>query len=31
VAAAKSDPQALLRAKVKYTIVGGQIVYEGGQ
>jgi hypothetical protein len=31
VAVAKTDPQALLRAKVKYTIVGGQIVYEGGK
>jgi predicted amidohydrolase YtcJ len=28
VDAAKSDPQKLLRAKVRYTIVGGKIVYE---
>ena len=28
VDAARSDPQALLRAKVRYTIVGGRIVYE---
>ena len=28
VAVAKSDPQALLRAKVHYTIVGGRVVYE---
>jgi predicted amidohydrolase YtcJ len=28
VEAARSDPQALLRAKVRYTIVGGRIVYE---
>jgi predicted amidohydrolase YtcJ len=28
VEAAKSDPQALLRARVLYTIVGGQIVYD---
>jgi predicted amidohydrolase YtcJ len=28
VAAGKSDPKALLRARVLYTIVGGRIVYE---
>jgi predicted amidohydrolase YtcJ len=28
VEAAKSDPQALLRAKVRYTIAGGRIVYD---
>jgi predicted amidohydrolase YtcJ len=31
VDAARSDPQALLRAKVRYTIVGGRIVYESGR
>ena len=28
VEAGKSDPAALLRAKVRYTIVGGQVVYD---
>jgi len=31
VAAGKSDPQALLRARVRYTIVGGKVVYEEAQ
>jgi predicted amidohydrolase YtcJ len=31
VEAARSDPQALLRAKVRYTIVGGHVVYESGR
>lgn len=30
VEAGKTDPQALLRAKVRYTIVGGKVVYEAG-
>ena len=30
VEAAKSDPQALLRAKVRYTMAGGRFVYEAG-
>lgn len=28
VAAARTDPQALPRAKVRYTIVGGKVRYE---
>ena len=31
VEAARSDPRALLRAKVRYTIVGGRVVYEAGR
>ena len=30
VEAARTDPQALLRAKVRYTIVGGKVLYEAG-
>ncbi|HEY5906399.1 MAG TPA: amidohydrolase, partial [Vicinamibacteria bacterium] len=30
VEAAKTDPQALLRAKVRYTIAGGRVVFEAG-
>jgi len=28
VEAAKTSPQALLRAKVRYTIIGGRILYD---
>jgi predicted amidohydrolase YtcJ len=31
VDAGRSDPRALLRARVRYTIVGGRIVYEAGR
>jgi len=31
VEAARSDPQSLLRAKVRYTVVGGRIVFEAGR
>jgi predicted amidohydrolase YtcJ len=31
VAVGSSDPPALLRARVRYTVVGGKVVYEGGR
>ncbi len=30
VAAGRTDPRALLRARVRYTVVGGRVVYEAG-